>query len=173
MKSVTALTRSILPSLLGCGALILYPQHNQLFAQAVPASQAGGEEAPKILARCLQCHGEGVQMGDLDLHTRAGMLKGGTSGPAIVPGKADASLLYQRVSGKVAPIMPMKPVAPLNAKELEIVKSWIDQGAKWESGEAPAPTATAAAAASPYGSYKERTFTDADRNWWAFKPPVR
>ena len=165
MQSVTAFAgtarRLVLLAILGCS---IYPEHNQLFAQSTP-------EAAKILERCFQCHGQGVQMGGLDLHTRATMLKGGTSGAVVVPGNADASLLYQRVSGKVAPIMPMKPVAPLNAKELEVLKSWIDQGVKWDSADAP--TQTTAAAASPFGSYKERIFTDTDRNWWAFKPPVR
>ena len=159
--------RAALLGLIGCTVLVLQPEHNQLFAQSTPPAA----EAPKILERCFQCHGEGVQMGDLDLHNRAAMMKGGSSGAVVVPGNADGSILYQRVAGKVAPIMPMKPVAPLNAKELEIIKSWINDGAKWESGNA-APTA-AAATASPYGSYKERTFTEADRNWWAFKPPVR
>src|SRR5579863_5621444 len=175
MKIVTTSARTarrfLLTGIVGFVAMVLYPEYNQLFAQTTPAT----EEATKILGRCLQCHGEGIQMGDLDLHTRAAMMKGGTSGPAVVLGKADESILIQRVSGQKAPLMPMKPVAPLNAKEIEILKSWINQGAKWDSADAPATTSADSAkpAASPYGSYKERTFTEADRNWWAFKPPVR
>src|SRR5271169_1580164 len=111
--------RAALLGLIGCTALVLQPAHNQLFAQTSPAAA----EAPRILERCFQCHGEGVQMGELDLHNRAAMMKGGDSGAVVVPGNAEGSILYQRVAGKVAPIMPMKPVAPLNAKELEIIKS--------------------------------------------------
>src|SRR5580704_15248146 len=54
-----------------------------------------------VIQRCFQCHGEKLQTAGLDLHTRAGMLKGGAGGPAIVPGSADASLLYKRVTGQV------------------------------------------------------------------------
>ena len=41
-------------------------------------------------------------MANLDLRTRESMLKGGDKGPALVPGKADQSLLIHRVTGKVA-----------------------------------------------------------------------
>src|SRR5207237_8359037 len=56
-----------------------------------------------ILARCFQCHGETLQMSGLDLRTRAGMLNGGASGPAIVPGHAQDSLLFKRVTGLEKP----------------------------------------------------------------------
>jgi hypothetical protein len=42
---------------------------------------------PILGAKCFVCHGRHVQKGSLDLRTVAGMLKGGKSGPAIVPGK--------------------------------------------------------------------------------------
>ncbi|HYL36019.1 MAG TPA: PSD1 and planctomycete cytochrome C domain-containing protein [Bryobacteraceae bacterium] len=121
-----------------------------------------------IMQRCFQCHGETLQTSGLDLHTRAGMLKGGTSGPAIVPGNADASPLYKRVTGQVQPVMPMPPVQALNEKEIAILKDWIDQGAEWNSTNQPAP-----AQVSPAAAYKEKQITDEDRQWWAFREPVR
>jgi len=121
-----------------------------------------------VVQRCFQCHGEKVQMSGLDLHTRAGMLKGGAGGPAIVPGNAAASPLYKRVTGQVQPVMPMAPVPALNEKEIAILKDWIDQGAEWNSSEMPARAATFAS-----GSYKEKQITDEDRKWWAFQTPVR
>ena len=49
----------------------------------------------------------GNRVSDLDLSSRAGMLKGGLHGPALVPGDAQQSPLYLRVSGMEAPVMPM------------------------------------------------------------------
>ena len=70
-------------------------------------------------------------MSKLDLRTRAGMLKGGEKGPAIVPGNAEASALYRRITSREKPAMPMAPLAGLTASEIVTLKSWIDQGAPW------------------------------------------
>src|SRR5690242_5496579 len=80
---------------------------SQAAAQNPPAGQ---KEALAIVQRCFQCHGQALQASGLDLHTRAGMLKGGAGGPAIVPGNAEASLLFKRVTGAAQPKMPMAPV---------------------------------------------------------------
>jgi hypothetical protein len=121
-----------------------------------------------VVQRCFQCHGEAAQLSGLDLHTHAGMLKGGVSGPAIVAGNAAASLLYKRVTGQVQPSMPMAPVPALSEKEIAILKDWIDQGAEWNSATAPPSAPTSAS-----GAYQEKQFTDEDRQWWAFQKPVR
>jgi hypothetical protein len=118
--------------------------------------------------KCLQCHGEAVQMSNLDLRTRESMLKGGENGPAIVPGNAEASRLYRRVAGLEKPVMPMAPMPPLTSQEITALKSWIDQGAQYLN------TAPVAAAAKGYEKgYKEIVFTAEDRKWWAFQKPVR
>src|SRR5260370_34688359 len=59
---------------------------------------------PILLRRCTACHGLRRQEGGLDLHTRAAMLRGGKSGPAIVPGKPGESLVLGKIrSGKMPP----------------------------------------------------------------------
>src|SRR5262249_31714104 len=63
--------------------------------------------------KCFQCHSAAVRMSGLDLSTRESLLKGGENGPAIVPGKAEASRLYRRVAGLEKPVMPMAPMPPL------------------------------------------------------------
>src|SRR5437763_14233022 len=86
-----------------------------LFAlQSFRPAQTPDKEVLPILQRCYQCHGETLQMSKLDLRTRAAMLKGGASGPAIVPGDSAASLLYKRVTGQQQPIMPMAPAPALS-----------------------------------------------------------
>jgi Planctomycete cytochrome C len=83
-------------------------------------------------------------MSKLDLRTRDAMLKGGEKGPALVPGNAEASPLYRRVSGLQQPVMPMAPVPGLTAREIAVLKDWIDQGAKWSGEEAASAPVTSA-----------------------------
>ena len=121
------------------------------------------------LQRCAQCHGTNLQMSKLNLSTREGMLKGGESGPAVIPGNADASPLYRHIAGLQAPAMPMAPVPALNTQQIALIKDWINQGAKWT--DAVASSATSAKAYP--GGYVPREITAQDRQWWAFKKPVR
>ena len=139
----------------------------QLTAQK---AQVSDKEVKPILERCLQCHGPNVQMSGLDLRTRAGILKGGEKGPAIIPGNADGSLLYRKVAGLEKPMMPMPPVPALKSDEIAILKEWIDEGAKWTDAETANPVAATAYSGS---AYKEKQFTNQDRSWWAFQKPVR
>jgi hypothetical protein len=136
--------------------------------------QASETDALTALKRCAQCHGPALQMSKLDLSTREGMLKGGANGPAVVPGNADASPLYRRIAGLQTPAMPMAPVPALSAQEIALVKDWINQGAKWTALASPTPATASAAATKAYpGGYVPRVITDQDRQWWAFKKPVR
>src|SRR5262249_28054450 len=113
--------------------------------------------------------GETVKMSGLDLRTRAAILKGGESGSGIVPGNAEASLLYRRVAGLAKPAMPMAPLPPLTEQEFTTIKSWIDRGGKWSETE----RANHLAAAGYGKDYKERAVTASDREWWSFQKPSR
>jgi len=67
---------------------------------------------PIVLLRCTACHGLRRQDGGLDLHTRAAMLKGGKSGPALVPGKPEESLIIRKIrSGEMPPKKMMLTVS--------------------------------------------------------------
>ncbi len=135
-------------------------------------SQPSDKEVYSILKqKCLQCHSESVRMSGLDLRTRESLLKGGESGPAIVPGNAEASILYRRVAGLEKPVMPMAPLPPLTSREVAVLKSWIDGGAKWERANEAKPDGDAAKGKTGY--YKEKSITAEDRGWWAFRKPVR
>ncbi len=158
------------------GALTLFACAAAL-SPGLQAQQVSETDVQAVLKRCGQCHGPTLQMSKLDLSSREAMLKGGEKGPAIVPGDAEASPLYRRISGLQTPAMPMPPVPALNAQEIELVKNWINQGAKMTAVAAPTVAATAtpapgASAAYP-GGYTPREITAADRSWWAFKKPVR
>jgi hypothetical protein len=100
---------------------------------------------PILLARCGACHTGPAPQAGLSLHIRAGILKGGTSGPAVVPGSSRDSLLIQRVTGMAAPVMPMGG-EPLSDREIDTLRAWVDQGAEGAYAvEPPRPLARLAA----------------------------
>jgi hypothetical protein len=120
------------------GLTVLLAFQHRSAAQKAPLTD---KDILPIVNRCLQCHGEALKMGGLDLHTRDGMLKGGAGGPSIIAGNAANSLLIKRVTGQIQPVMPMAPVPALNEKEIATLKDWIDQGAQWTAQAAPATAA--------------------------------
>ncbi len=87
------------------------------------------EVQPLLAARCGSCHGGDEPQAGLRVGTRADLLKGGKSGPAVTPGDSRASLLIQRVTGLAAPVMPFGR-EPLSDREIDLLRAWIDQGAR-------------------------------------------
>src|SRR5207249_11245821 len=132
------------------------------------------KEGLGVLQRCLQYHGPALQMSKLNLSTREGMLQGGDHGVALVPGNAEESLIYKRITGQVKPAMPLAPVPTLTDEEIAAVRDWINAGAPMAGDQTGGTNEKQAEDASllVYGNYRERKITDADRQWWAFKKPV-
>ena len=86
---------------------------------------------PILEAKCLNCHARGKYKGGLSLETRVSTLKGGESGPAIVPGRGAESLLVQLVAG-VDPDRRMPEKGdPLPTADVALIRTWVDQGAAW------------------------------------------
>ncbi|MDQ6705746.1 MAG: DUF1549 domain-containing protein, partial [Acidobacteriota bacterium] len=88
--------------------------------------------------RCVGCHGGANPQAGLSLTTRNATLKGGITGPAIVPGNGSESLLIKRVSGKACQLMPLSG-PKLTAVEIKSLSDWIDQNAPWTDVAAKAP----------------------------------
>lgn len=103
--------------------------------------------------KCLNCHAGDKPKGALGLDVLSAIQKGGDSGPAIAPGNPDASLLIEYVVGP-NPQMP-KSGSPLSPQEIEVLRSWIAQGAKWPADR----------------KLEDRHIPDS--NWWSLKPLVR
>jgi hypothetical protein len=59
--------------------------------------QFEAEVRPVLVNHCLNCHGAEKQWAGLRLDSRTAILQGGDSGPAVVPGQPDASLLIQAI----------------------------------------------------------------------------
>lgn len=88
--------------------------------------------APILESRCASCHNSDKSSGGLDLTTHKALLRGGDSGLAVVPGKAEESWLLDMVQGDEPP-MP-KDSKPLTARQLADLRQWIDNGAQWPAG---------------------------------------
>jgi hypothetical protein len=85
--------------------------------------------APILSQRCAACHNPDKREGGLDITSRKTLLKGGDSGPAIVPGRLDESWFMDMVTGD-EPMMP-KDSEPLSTKQLADLRQWIKSGADW------------------------------------------
>ncbi|MBX3450967.1 MAG: PSD1 domain-containing protein [Planctomycetaceae bacterium] len=106
---------------------------------------------PLLLAECQSCHGPGKQEGSLRVDSRAALLKGGDSGPALEPGQPGQSLLIAAVR-RHGPEMP--PQKPLSEKQIQALEEWIADGAFWPVGKTGEDAATLVT------------------NHWAFRPVV-
>ena len=98
---------------------------------ATVAAHASTEDAARriLSARCWACHTE-TAMGGLRLDSRAAMLRGGNSGPALAPGAPSRSRIYQAIARQPG-AKPMPPAAALAAGEIETLRRWIEAGAPW------------------------------------------
>jgi hypothetical protein len=85
--------------------------------------------APIFTRRCLGCHNDQLNNGNISFLDRETLLKGGKLGPAIVPGKPEKSALVEvlRHDGEIQ--MPPGPRLP--AGEIRTVTDWIRRGAVW------------------------------------------
>jgi mono/diheme cytochrome c family protein len=129
-------------------------------ASAVPTQH---DIIPILLRRCTVCHGAYRKEGGLDLTSKAAMLRGGKSGPALVAGKPDESLVLKKVrSGKMPPRERLveASVKPMDPGEIELLTRWVAAGAP----EIPAKPDVATPEPDPL-------VTDKDREYWAFRAP--
>jgi WD40 repeat protein len=96
--------------------------------------------APVLVRRCTACHGERKDSGDYRLHTFESLMRRGASDDTpIVPGKPGSSLLYKLITEKEADDrMPQKD-DPLSAQQIELVRQWIKDGAKFDGADAAVP----------------------------------
>jgi hypothetical protein len=98
---------------------------------------------PIITDNCLECHdgkGEGSEESGLILVTYDDLMRGTKFGQVVVPGNSESSTLFRLVAHKADPKIHMPPhtkdtlaskiKTPLKDGEVEIIKTWIDQGAK-------------------------------------------
>ncbi|PWU20366.1 MAG: hypothetical protein C5B50_04040 [Verrucomicrobia bacterium] len=87
---------------------------------------------PIFESSCIKCHARGRSKGGLQLDTRATLLHGGDSGPAVVPGKSQQSLLIELVSGLDPDNVMPKKGTRLTPTQVGLLRAWIDSGLQWD-----------------------------------------
>lgn len=114
-------------AVLVCGLAIIFP--NRSVTATTPDNAADHFEKkvrPLLHAHCIKCHGPDKQRGGLRLDARTAMLTGGESGAAIIPGRADDSLVLQKLlSGD----MPPKNEPRLTETQIADIRKWLNAGA--------------------------------------------
>jgi len=94
------------------------------------------EIRPILSDNCFACHGpdEKKRMAKLRLDTKDGMFADRGGYQILVPGKSVDSRLYQRISAadKAKRMPPPYAERTLNGQQIELIRRWIDEGAKWE-----------------------------------------
>src|SRR5437899_7153289 len=115
-------------------ALVSWCGFSRAAAKSISSDQADGtaKRAMAILrANCLSCHSDEKKKGGLRLTSSENARKGGESGPAVVPRKLNDSLLAKVILPDSDPHMP--PKKQLSEKDIETLRKWIVEGAKWDA----------------------------------------
>src|SRR5262245_31959742 len=115
---------------------------------------------PVLVEHCYQCHSPEAQKnkklrGGLLLDTRAGLLKGGDTGPALVPGEPDRSLLIKAVGYK-DDVLRMPPRSKLPDAVIADLTAWVQMGV-------PMPASGAAAVSGAFD-------LEARKKHWSWQP---
>lgn len=114
--------------------------------------QFEAEVRPVLVNHCLNCHGAEKQWAGLRLDSRTAILQGGDSGPAVVPGQPDASLLIQAIR-HTDEDLKMPKDETLSDEQIASLVRWVELGAAYPD---PVPST--------------KRYRDPDH--WAFRPPA-
>ncbi len=147
-----------------------------LLAQAPPADDNAQGKAdpakieffekkirPLLAANCFKCHGPEESEAGLRLDSRATILRGGDSGPAIDLREVDESLLLKAARHAPDAIAAMPPEKKLKSEEVAALAAWVKMGAPWPQVKGAAPAKAARIDDAPLFSEHEKIF-------WSFLP---
>jgi len=148
-------------------AVVLLGTATEAQQQAAPPLSAEQVEffekkiRPIFVERCYKCHSAAAEKvkGGLLLDTRDGLLKGGDSGPAIVPGDPDKSILIKAIRQTDELRMPVKEKLP--EEQIADFIAWVKMGA-------PDPRLQKSV---PVSSGRSVPSLSEARKFWAFQPP--
>jgi mono/diheme cytochrome c family protein len=90
---------------------------------------------PIFAQTCYQCHGAKKALGQLRLDVKSLAMKGGISGPSIIPGNSKASRLMRRILGEGDEVQMPLGGEPLKPEQIELIRKWIDEGAHWPAAD--------------------------------------
>ena len=110
--------------------ILTFVLFSKLFSQIDYNSQI----QPIFDTNCTTCHNY-AGSATLNLTSFSGLINGGVSGPSIIAGDHENSLLYQRLILPVGSAGSMPPNVPLSQSEIDLIAQWIDQGATLQLDE--------------------------------------
>ncbi len=156
MKSTTQSFRHLVVG----GALLQLALSLPVFAaDASPGANEFFERRvrPVLVGHCYPCHSTTAKKnkGGLQLDTREGLLKGGDSGPALIPGDPEKSLFIRAVR-QTDEHLRMPPKEKLSSTQIADLAAWVKAGA---------PDPRVASSAAKYGMSLEE-----GRRFWSFRP---
>jgi|GEM_PF-4263876 len=117
---------------------------------------------PVLIARCFECHSSDARKVEASLlvESRTALLAGGDSGPAIIPGDPNQSLLIEAIRYE---FVEMPPKQKLSDEEIAALVKWVEMGAPWPAdGLKPAEVATEHEQELDWNALRE--------SHWAFRP---
>jgi mono/diheme cytochrome c family protein len=164
------------PRVFAVTALVLVASIRPAFAaDADRTARFFDQIKPLLDAKCVQCHGPEKQKGNLRLDSLAAARKGGKTGPAIVPGDADKSLLVQAIRHDRADLQ-MPPKERLKDDQIALLTDWIKQGAFWPDKD---PRATSPVFGPLGDAWRDannpirKIFKGERLDLWSLRRPVR
>ncbi|MFO0846824.1 MAG: DUF1549 domain-containing protein, partial [Gemmataceae bacterium] len=128
----------LVPSSTALLALLVLPAADAK-ASAAAVEHFEKQVRPLLVEKCVACHGPKVQRGGLRMDGRAALLKGGDSGPSLVPGDPDNSLILKAVRHQGDLKMPPKAKDRLDDQSVAVLAAWVKAGAPWPGDEAARP----------------------------------
>src|SRR5438552_6302364 len=175
MSPASLRSRAVLGSVLVVASMgaVLASARAPAAASSVSRLDFTREVQPILVNSCVRCHRAARREGGLRLDTREGLLQGGDSGAAVVPGDGKVSLLYQRlVANDPDERMPQR-ADPITPVEVETVRRWIDEGADWPDGVVlRAPAVRPTFVAPPLAAHATATGGDAVADAGADSPRI-
>ncbi len=123
---------------------------------------------PILAARCQGCHGPEKQKGGLRLDARRAVINGGSTGPAIVPGNPQESLLVDAIN--YGEQFQMPPKSKLPVEEIATLTEWVKRGAAWGIETRPDMTTPATASVAPKSDKISKEEFKARARYWSFQP---
>ena len=121
---------------------------------------------PVLVEHCQDCHSTDNAESDLAVDSLAGMLKGGSRGPAIVRGNSKNSLLIRAINH--GEVLQMPPRDKLSSHAIADLTRWVNMGAPWPNSKPVAPSSEQKTSNNLRG-----VVTDEDRRFWSFQPVQR
>ncbi len=138
--------------------VMLFVALSAFAASPDPAEQFELKIRPLLANRCFGCHST-APLGGLTMTSRNGLLKGGKSGPALIPGNVADSLLIQAVEHTNEKMKMPLGQSKIPDAEIALLKQWIKDGAFWPEAEVAPANVTA-----------KYVITPQQRKFWAWQP---